>query len=113
MDATLGTDWSQMRPHRESFVIGGTSRNEGADHRSHSMTSRVQLALNVDDIEAATRFYQRLFGVEPAKQRPGYANFEVADPPLKLVLFEAPGAASPLNHLGVEVSSSTEVAAAA
>ena len=63
-------------------------------------TSRLQLALNVTDIEAATRFYTDLFGVGPAKQRTGYANFEVADPPLKLVLFENPGAVSPLNHLG-------------
>ena len=67
-------------------------------------TSRVQLALNVTDIDAATPFYRDLFGVDPAKQRPGYANFEIADPPLKLVLFEQPGATSPLNHLGVEVA---------
>ncbi len=77
------------------------------------MTSRVQLALNVADIEAATRFYRDLFAVEPAKQRPGYANFAIVDPPLKLVLFENPGAVSPLNHLGVEVPSSSEVVAAA
>ena len=76
-------------------------------------TSRVQLALNVADIDAATRFYRDMFGVEPAKERPGYANFEIADPPLKLVLFEHPSAASPLNHLGVEVMSTTDVAAAA
>jgi catechol 2,3-dioxygenase-like lactoylglutathione lyase family enzyme len=76
-------------------------------------TSRVQLALNVSDIETATRFYTDLFGVGPAKQRPGYANFEIADPPLKLVLFEHPEATSPLNHLGVEVRSTTEVVAAA
>jgi len=77
------------------------------------MTSRVQLALNVADIGTATTFYRDLFGVEPAKQRPGYANFVIADPPLKLVLFENPGAASPLNHLGVEFPSPEEVAAAA
>ena len=76
-------------------------------------TSRVQLALNVTDIDAATRFYSDLFGVEPAKQRPGYANFVVADPPLKLVLFEHPTATSPLNHLGVEVPTSADVVAAA
>jgi catechol 2,3-dioxygenase-like lactoylglutathione lyase family enzyme len=76
-------------------------------------TSRVQLALNVTDLEAATRFYTDLFGVEPAKQRTGYANFEIADPPLKLVLFEQPGAASPLNHLGVEMASTRDVLAAA
>ena len=78
-----------------------------------SSTSRVQLALNVTDLEAATRFYSDLFGVGPAKQRTGYANFEVADPPLKLVLFENPTAGSPLNHLGVEVATSGDVIAAA
>ena len=76
-------------------------------------TSRVQLALNVADLDAAIRFYRDLFGVEPAKQRDGYANFAIADPPLKLVLFEHPAATSPLNHLGVEVASPSHVAAAA
>jgi catechol 2,3-dioxygenase-like lactoylglutathione lyase family enzyme len=76
-------------------------------------TSRVQLALNVTDLDAATRFYRELFGVEPAKQRTGYANFEIADPPLKLVLFEHPEASSALNHLGVEVRSSADVVASA
>jgi len=75
-------------------------------------TSRVQLALNVRDVEAATRFYADMFGVPPAKQRPGYANFVVADPPLKLVLFENQGSESALNHLGVEMPSSDEVVAA-
>jgi catechol 2,3-dioxygenase-like lactoylglutathione lyase family enzyme len=76
-------------------------------------TSRIQLALNVVDIAEAARFYTRLFGVEPAKRRTGYANFEIADPPLKLVLFEHPAAESPLNHLGVEVASAEEVTDAA
>lgn len=67
--------------------------------------SRIQLALNVDDVEAATAFYATLFGVAPAKTRPGYANFVVADPPLKLVLLENPGQGGTLNHLGVEVAS--------
>jgi catechol 2,3-dioxygenase-like lactoylglutathione lyase family enzyme len=71
--------------------------------------SRIQLALNVDDIEAATAFYAKLFGVAPAKQRPGYANFAVADPPLKLVLIENPGSGGTLNHLGVEVASTDVV----
>ena len=75
-------------------------------------TSRVQLALNVTDLQDAIRVYADLFGVEPAKQRTGYANFEIADPPLKLVLFENPSAASPLNHLGVEVASTDHVVAA-
>src|SRR5438477_12841583 len=74
--------------------------------------SRVQLALNVGDLDAAVAFYSKLFGTEPAKLRPGYANFAVADPPLKLVLFENQGAGGTLNHLGVEVGSTEEVAAA-
>src|SRR3954451_22116403 len=66
--------------------------------------SRIQLALNVDDVEIATAFYAKLFGVEPAKTRPGYANFAITDPPLKLVLLENPGRGGTLNHLGVEVA---------
>src|SRR5215210_4772548 len=65
--------------------------------------SRVQLALNVDDLEKSVEFYSRLFSAEPAKVRPGYANFAIADPPLKLVLMENPGHGGSLNHLGVEV----------
>ena len=65
--------------------------------------SRIQLALNVDDIDAATDFYAKLFGTQPAKTRPGYANFAITDPPLKLVLLENPGQGGTLNHLGVEV----------
>src|SRR6266436_2348986 len=71
--------------------------------------SRVQLALNVDDLDAAVAFYRRLFGTEPAKTRPGYANFAVQDPPLKLVLLENPGQGGTLNHLGVEVDSADAV----
>ena len=74
--------------------------------------ARIQLALNVDDIDAATAFYTRLFGVEPAKTRPGYANFAVADPPLKLVLLANPGRGGTLNHLGIEMESVDEVDAA-
>lgn len=74
--------------------------------------ARMQLALNVNDLDEAIGFYSKLFGTEPAKVRPGYANFAVAEPPLKLVLIEAPGAGGTLNHLGVEVASSDEVAAA-
>jgi lactoylglutathione lyase len=71
--------------------------------------SRVQLALNVPDIDSAVEFYSKLFATEPAKRKPGYANFAIADPPLKLVLFEKAGADARLNHLGVEVASSDEV----
>jgi catechol 2,3-dioxygenase-like lactoylglutathione lyase family enzyme len=67
------------------------------------MPSRLQLALNVTDIDQAVAFYAKLFGAEPAKRRPGYANFAIADPPLKLVLLENPGHGGSLNHLGVEV----------
>jgi len=65
--------------------------------------SRLQLALNVDDLATSVAFYSTLFGTEPAKVRPGYANFAVAEPPLKLVLIENPGHGGSLNHLGVEV----------
>ena len=71
--------------------------------------SRLQLALNVPDIDAAVAFYAKLFATEPAKRKPGYANFAIADPPLKLVLFEKPDAGARLNHLGVEVMTSDEV----
>ncbi len=73
--------------------------------------SRVQLALNVDDVDAAVAFYSALFGAEPTKRRPGYANFALTEPPLKLVLLEHPGKGGTLNHLGVEVASSEQVTA--
>ena len=74
--------------------------------------SRVQLALNVSDLDEAVSFYTKLFGTGPAKVRPGYANFAVTDPPLKLVLIQGAGEPGSLNHLGVEVESTDEVAAA-
>ncbi|MFC8863064.1 ArsI/CadI family heavy metal resistance metalloenzyme, partial [[Kitasatospora] papulosa] len=75
--------------------------------------SRAQLALNVADLEASITFYSQLFGVEPAKRRPGYANFAITAPPLKLVLIEGePGQETRLDHLGVEVESTEEVTAA-
>jgi len=66
--------------------------------------SRIQLALNVDDLDTSIAFYSALFDTAPAKTRPGYANFAVAEPPLKLVLIENPGHGGSLNHLGVEVA---------
>jgi catechol 2,3-dioxygenase-like lactoylglutathione lyase family enzyme len=75
------------------------------------MTSRLQLALNVTDIGQAISFYSKLFGTEPAKVRPGYANFAIADPPLKLVLLENPGQGGSLSHLGVEVADTEAVTA--
>jgi catechol 2,3-dioxygenase-like lactoylglutathione lyase family enzyme len=71
--------------------------------------SRAQLALNVDDLDEAVLFYSKLFNAEPAKRKPGYANFAIAEPPLKLVLIENPGHGGTLNHLGVEVESSDQV----
>lgn len=76
-------------------------------------TSRVQLALNVTDLAKAVEFYENFLGVAPTKQRPGYANFAIADPALKLVLFEDPNASSPLNHLGIELASVDDVTASA
>src|ERR1700722_6287868 len=71
--------------------------------------SRAQLALNVDDLDEAITFYSKLFNTAPAKVKPGYANFAVTQPPLKLVLIENPGHGGTLNHLGVEVESSEAV----
>ena len=76
--------------------------------------SRVQLALRVADLEGSIAFYSKLFGAEPAKRRPGYANFAIAEPPLKLVLIEgAPGDPTRMDHLGVEVQTTEEVTGAA
>ncbi len=74
--------------------------------------SRLQLAIDVSDLDNAIDFYTRMFGTEPTKVRPGYANFSIADPPLKLVLFEDPSGGGTLNHLGVETETSAEVVAA-
>lgn len=71
---------------------------------------RLQLALNVADLDTAVDFYTRMFGTGPAKLEPGYANFAVADPPLKLVLFAGSGDSGTINHLGVETESAAEVA---
>ena len=73
--------------------------------------SRVQLALNVDDLDSSIAFYTKLFQTPPAKIREDYANFEIADPPLKLVLFANSGEPGTLNHIGVEVETTEEVAA--
>jgi predicted enzyme related to lactoylglutathione lyase len=75
-------------------------------------TTRIQLALNVDDVSTATEFYEKMFGVPPHKVRDGYANFAIEDPPLKLVLIEKPDAAEHLNHLGVEAAIADQVATA-
>jgi catechol 2,3-dioxygenase-like lactoylglutathione lyase family enzyme len=74
--------------------------------------SRLQLALNVSNLEEAVTFYSTYFNTEPAKVRPGYANFAILDPPLKLVLLEGAGSPGSINHLGVEVATSDEVTAA-
>jgi catechol 2,3-dioxygenase-like lactoylglutathione lyase family enzyme len=71
--------------------------------------SRIQLALNVDDLDSSIAFYTGLFGIPPAKTRPGYANFAVTEPPLKLVLIENPGQGGSVNHLGVEVADTATV----
>ena len=73
------------------------------------MTGRVQLALNVDNLDESIAFYTKLFGTEPAKLRSGYANFAIVEPPLKLILMENPGQGGSLNHLGVEVADTDAV----
>jgi catechol 2,3-dioxygenase-like lactoylglutathione lyase family enzyme len=74
--------------------------------------SLFQLSLNVRDVDAAVAFYTKLFGVGPAKQRPGYANFVVADPPLKFIVIENEGEPGTINHLGFEVADTDAVVAA-
>jgi len=74
--------------------------------------SRLQLAIDGGDLDEAVDFYSRMFGTGPAKVRPGYANFAIDEPPLKLVLFEKPGGGGTINHLGVEVGTTAEVVAA-
>jgi len=71
--------------------------------------SRLQLALNVDDLDESVRFYSQLFNAEPAKVKPGYANFAITEPPLKLILIENKGEGGSVNHLGVEVESADAV----
>ena len=73
---------------------------------------RLQLALNVPDLDEAIAFYSKMFGTGPAKTKPGYANFAIVDPPLKLVLFEGAGEPGSINHLGVEAETTDEVVAA-
>jgi len=73
------------------------------------MTGRIQLALNVDNLDESIAFYSKLFGAEPAKLRPGYANFAITEPPLKLILMENPSQGGSLNHLGVEVADTDAV----
>lgn len=75
-------------------------------------TTRIQLALNVEDVATATAFYEKMFGTMPHKVRDGYANFSIENPPLKLVLIEKPGATEHLNHLGVEAVTVAGVAEA-
>jgi catechol 2,3-dioxygenase-like lactoylglutathione lyase family enzyme len=94
-----------IRERRCPCIDTGESTKEPA-------MSRVQLALNVSNLEAAVAFYGKLFGATPAKLRPGYANFAIVEPPLKLVLIEGQGTPGTMNHLGVEVESTEAVAEA-
>jgi catechol 2,3-dioxygenase-like lactoylglutathione lyase family enzyme len=90
-------------------LVRATSKQASEEFEEDTM-SRVQLALRVSDLEGSIRFYSSLFGVEPAKRRPGYANFAVVEPPLKLVLLEGEAdRPTVMDHLGVEVESTDEV----
>src|SRR3954447_21675268 len=91
-----------------AVAISKVRHRHSSISRSTTM-SRIQLALNVDDLDTSIAFYRALFGPEPAKVRPGYANFAVAEPPLKLVLLENPGQGGSVNHLGVEVANTDTV----
>jgi hypothetical protein len=87
------------------------TQDSGLKIQDSAALPRLQLALNVPDLEQAISFYSDLFQAQPAKVRPGYANYALSTPPLKLVLIENPGASERLNHLGVEVASPAEVVA--
>jgi len=101
----------QARPQGEQQVIHPKPLTRPDEE---TLVSRVQLALRVADLEGSIAFYSKLFGAEPAKRRPGYANFAIAEPPLKLVLIEgAPGEPTVMDHLGVEVETTEAVTAAA
>src|SRR6266700_4469458 len=91
--------------------LGSIRHRQSSKCALEVLMSRVQLALNVNDIDEAVAFYTQLFGTGPAKVRPGYANFAVAEPPLKLVLLENPGQGGTLNHLGIEVPDTATVGA--
>jgi catechol 2,3-dioxygenase-like lactoylglutathione lyase family enzyme len=90
--------WQDLGHHSSTYVA-----------KVGRVMSRAQLALNVDDLDEAITFYSKLFNTSPAKVKPGYANFAVTEPPMKLVLIENPGHGGTLNHLGVEVESSEAV----
>jgi catechol 2,3-dioxygenase-like lactoylglutathione lyase family enzyme len=90
------------------MIVNAVSPHEQGAH----VMSRVQLALNVADLDASIDFYTKLFDTPPAKVRDGYANFAIADPPLKLILFAGDGEPGSLNHIGVEVESVEAVSAA-
>src|ERR1700744_5612006 len=82
--------------------LGGEQHIDIRQSPGEIAMSRVQLALNVENLEESISFYSKLFNTEPAKIKPGYANFAVAEPPLKLILMENPGQGGSINHLGVE-----------
>jgi catechol 2,3-dioxygenase-like lactoylglutathione lyase family enzyme len=90
----------------------GCNQNVSTIVDQQGVLMRLQLALNVADLDAAVDFYTRMFGVGPAKTKPGYANFAIDQPPLKLVLFEGEGESGSINHLGVETETAAEVVAA-
>jgi catechol 2,3-dioxygenase-like lactoylglutathione lyase family enzyme len=94
---------------RKGGIIGLTRKFDIRLTGTEAVMSRVQLALNVDNLDEAVAFYSKLFNTQPAKLKEGYANFAIAEPPLKLVLIENPGNGGSINHLGVEVESSDRV----
>jgi catechol 2,3-dioxygenase-like lactoylglutathione lyase family enzyme len=102
------TEFNEWCNHRLESISTTIDINAEEDPMTTPVPTRVQLALNVDDVDEAVAFYSALFRTEPAKRRPGYANFAIDSPPLKLVLLENTGADERLNHLGIEVAS-TEI----
>jgi catechol 2,3-dioxygenase-like lactoylglutathione lyase family enzyme len=71
---------------------------------------KAHLALNVQSVERSLEFYRRMLGIEPSKVRPGYAKFDVQNPPLNLTLNESPGAGrDALSHLGIQLATTEDV----
>jgi len=101
-----------MPEYQASCILFHTDTFKGVNPTEKDKTMRVQLALNVDNLEQAIAYYSKLFDAEPHKIRDGYANFALDTPPLKLVLFENPNAEERINHLGIEVDEAEQIATA-
>jgi len=80
--------------------------------RTAVKTLKAHLALNVTDVKRSTEFYRKMLGLEPSKERDGYAKFDIQNPPLNLTLNQVIGVTrGALSHLGIQVDSTEDVLA--